>query len=461
MSERVLVGGRFRWRLTLSYVVVAAIAAGIVSGGSYYLVRHERYSSFAERALGTADLVASLADRGPATAQVGRDLVSRLDRQGRFEVIVVSPDGAASSDNKLDPDRIPRLAEVADDGARYGETEVGGQRFLVVSPTTPSLGAELYFYFSTESIEAELARLRGALVRSCMAVLLIAALAGYLMARRTLRPVARASTAAQALAEGLLETRLPVERQDEFGAWAVSFNEMAEALQDKIEALTEARERERRFTSNVAHELRTPLTALVTSASMLRTQLGSMDDEARWAGDRLISQVTRLRDLVEEILEISRLESGQQSLSYTEVDPSRFLAALLENHAWEDAVEVDVTEGTFASDPRRLERVVTNLISNALHHGGGAARVRVVSNDGAVSIAVQDSGPGIPPAHQERVFDRFYKLDPARAGGSGLGLAIARENARLLGGDIEVESEPGRGSTFIVTLPRTRETTPH
>ncbi|MBW3594510.1 MAG: HAMP domain-containing histidine kinase [Actinobacteria bacterium] len=457
MNERVPVGGRFRWRLTLSFVVVAGIAAGIVAGGSYYLVRRDRYASFIERSVSTATLVASFAELG-ATTDAARDLVDRLDKQGRFEVIAVMPEGAAASDDRLDPERLPALEKEWEEGARYGETEVEGQHFVVVSPSE-SATAQLYFYFSAENIEAELARLRTALVQSSLMVLLIAGLAGYIMARQTLRPVARASTAAQALAEGLLETRLPVERQDEFGTWAVSFNEMADALQDKIEALTEARERERRFTSNVAHELRTPLTALVTSASMLRSELASMAPEARWAAERLISQVTRLRDLVEEILEISRLESGQQSLSYATVDARRFLEALVRNHRWEHDVQIDARSEAFASDPRRLERVVTNLISNALHHGGGSASVTVRSDDGSVRIQVKDSGPGIAPVHLERIFDRFYKLDPARSGGSGLGLAIARENARLLGGNIEVESEVGGGSTFTVTIPRAPDVT--
>src|SRR5207244_916785 len=132
----------------------------------------------------------------------------------------------------------------------------------------------------------------------------VAAATGLLLARRTLGPVARASRAARDLAEGLLDTRLPVETRDEFGAWATSFNEMASALEAKIEALSEARERERRFTSDVAHELRTPLSAVVGEASLLREHLAELPAEVRRPAELLVGDVGRLRRLVEELMEI-------------------------------------------------------------------------------------------------------------------------------------------------------------
>ena len=128
---------------------------------------------------------------------------------------------------------------------------------------------EAYFFFSEEELWDDLADLRNILLAGVAIVSARGALAGSLLARRTLAPVARASTAAHSLAEGLLDTRLPVESSDEFGLWAASFNEMADALEGKITALSEAQARERRFTADVAHELRTPLTAIVTEASLL------------------------------------------------------------------------------------------------------------------------------------------------------------------------------------------------
>ena len=146
---------------------------------------------------------------------------------------------------------------------------VGDARYVLVGGNVVGTDTHLYFFFPEDELWSELADLRNILLAGTVLLVLLAAGAGALVARRTLAPVARASEAAQSIAEGLLETRLPVEREDEFGAWAQSFNEMAEALDAKISALAAAQERERRFTSDVAHELRTPLTALVAEAEAL------------------------------------------------------------------------------------------------------------------------------------------------------------------------------------------------
>jgi signal transduction histidine kinase len=228
---------------------------------------------------------------------------------------------------------------------------------------------------------------------------------------------------------------------------------MADALQEKIEALTASRDRERRFTADVAHELRTPLTGLVGSASMLRAEMDSLAPEAKWATEHLLAEVVRIRDLVQELLEVSRLEGGHETVSKLPIDSRTFLASVIRHRSWEGRVEIMGEDVELFTDPRRLERIVFNLLDNALTHGGGQAYVSAVKRNGRVEVAVEDSGPGIPAEDLPHVFDRFYKADPSRSGGTGLGLAIARENARLLGGSISVTSEPGHETTFTVTLP--------
>jgi signal transduction histidine kinase len=283
-------------------------------------------------------------------------------------------------------------------------------------------------------------------------VVVVAALVGHVLAKRTLQPVARASRAARSLAEGLLDTRLPVEREDEFGVWAISFNQMAEALQEKISALEHAHERERRFTSDVSHELRTPLTALVGAASMLRNHMGQMTDEARWPAERLVLEVTRLRALVEELMDISRLDSGRESVATETVVIGDLVASLLDSRGWNADVTLDSDEATVVTDRRRLERILANLIDNALTHGRKNVQVQVRGNKEHTLVDVTDEGPGIPPEHLEHVFDRFYKADPARGGGSGLGLSIALENSNLIGGDLEIGSKPGGGTRSTLRL---------
>src|SRR5204863_2481173 len=193
---------------------------------------------------------------------------------------------------------------------------------------------------------------------------LVAGLVGRLLARRTLEPVARASEAARSLAEGLLATRLPAGGEDEFGAWAVSFNEMADALESKISALSAAQARERRFTSDVAHELRTPLTALVGEASLLSEHLDRMPDQSRRPAELLIADVGRLRRLVEDLMEISRLDAGAESVHAEPIDVASVTAAILRARGWSERVSLDGEETEVTTDPRRLERIVANLVGN-------------------------------------------------------------------------------------------------
>jgi signal transduction histidine kinase len=249
---------------------------------------------------------------------------------------------------------------------------------------------------------------------------------------------------------------LPVEREDEFGVWAASFNEMAEALESKIIALSEAQARERRFTSDVSHELRTPLTALVAEASLLGEHLERMPDEARRPAELLVNDVARLRDLVEDLMEISRLDAGKARVRLEPVDLGSLVRTAVHSRRWDNRVAIEQEEIVVSTDPRRLERIVANLVGNALEHAGRDVSVRVGRDGVAAFVEVSDSGTGIPPERLPHLFDRFYKADSSRSGpGSGLGLAIALENARLLGGDLEVWSEVGRGTRFTLRLPVT------
>jgi two-component system sensor histidine kinase MtrB len=173
-----------------------------------------------------------------------------------------------------------------------------------------------------------------------------------------------------------------------------------------------------------------------------------MPAESRRPAELLIADVARLRTLVEELMEISRLDAGAESVQLERVDLAALTRAVLRSRGWDERVQLS-GEAVVTSDPRRLERILANLIGNALDHGGDGVAVSVAAD----SVEVADHGPGIAPEHLPHLFDRFYKADPARSGrGSGLGLAIAQENARLLGGKIEVESEPGQGSWFTLRL---------
>ncbi len=178
-----------------------------------------------------------------------------------------------------------------------------------------------------------------------------------------------------------------------------------------------------------------------------------MPPESRRPAELLIADVGRMRRLVEDLMEISRLDAGRESVQAETVDLGSLAAAVIRSRGWDERVRLDADEVVITSDPRRLERIVANLVGNALEHGARDVAVRVGRDGVGVFVEVTDRGPGIPPEHLSHLFERFYKADPARSGrGTGLGLAIAQENARLLGGEIEVWSELGEGTRFTLRL---------
>jgi two-component system, OmpR family, sensor histidine kinase MtrB len=428
-------------------MLAVGASAAALAAGSYFVVRHNLLSDSLHAATRQARRNLEIAPGYKNSSE----LLGAYARTGGF--LTVGFDGRHSFSNlgvgrRQVPEDLRQIVRHGDLG--YRRETVAGTRYLVVGGKAN--GRELYFFFSEDSLRHELAVLRNILLAGTGILVLLAGLVGVVLARRTLRPVARASDAARSLAEGLLETRLPVEGQDEFGAWAQSFNEMAAALEAKIAALSAAQARERRFTADVAHELRTPLTALVGEASLLEEHLERMPAESRRPAELLISDVGRLRRLVEDLMEISRLDAGAESVREETVDLGSLVATAVRARGWEQQVRIDTDRVVLTSDPRRLERIAANLIGNALQHGRDVA-VKVGRDGVGAFVEVIDRGAGIPPEHLPHLFERFYKADAARSGGgTGLGLAIAQENARLLGGEIEVWSEPGEGSRFTLRV---------
>jgi len=441
-----------RRRLTIAFALAVGVSTVALAAGSYFVVRHNLLK----------DSVATSAKQAKQNLQIAprylpdqpAKLLDVYKGIGGFETVLVAG-GQQYAGFGVALRQVPsELRKLVHDGQLgYQRTTVAGTHYLVVGGPSDD-EAQLYFFYSEQGLWHELDVLRNILLAGGALLVLLAALAGAVIAREALRPVAQASEAAHSLAEGLLETRLPVEGRDEFGAWAQAFNEMAGALEAKIAALSAAQARERRFTADVAHELRTPLTGLVGEASLLSEHLEQMPPESRRPAELLIADVGRLRKLVEDLMEISRLQAGAESVHAEPVDLASVTAAILRARGWTERVSLDGAETEITTDPRRLERIVANLVGNALEHGGGnGVAVRVGRDGSGAFVEVADRGPGIPPEHLPHLFERFYKADPSRTGrGSGLGLAIAQENALLLGGEIDVRSEPGAGSTFTLRL---------
>ena len=445
--------GGLRRRLVIAFVLVAAISAGALAIASFLLVRQARLQgSLNARAVeAKQDLLLAASIRYPEAG----GFVPAYEQRDTHAVLVFPRDRAVPSNPQVNPAIPASLRVIVRQGKLgYERIEVAGRPYLVLGGRVPGSAAQLYLLFDESPLQGNLNQLRNTLAIAWLGVVLLAALIGHALARRTLEPVARASEAARLMAGGRLDTRLPAGPPDEFGAWATAFNAMADALEAKIAELVAAQDRERRFTANVAHELRTPLAALVAEASVLSEQESQLPAPARRPVELLIADVRRLRTLVDELMEISRLDAGSEPVQLRVVDVGSIATALISARGWQDNVAVSGGPLTLATDPRRLERILANLIGNAIEHSGRDIGLRAGADGASGWVEVADGGPGIPAEHLPRVFERFYKADSARTSpGTGLGLAIALENARLLGGTISVASDVRGGSVFRLTLP--------
>jgi two-component system sensor histidine kinase MtrB len=443
---------RLRRRVAVAFVLAVGVTTGVLAVGSYAVVRHARLGDSTARSLHQSVLNLRYATTQPDV----QALFDGLRVRGQSSAVVLSPGAAAQTFGAIGANRIPvEVRRLVGQGklARDRVT-VAGRHYVVVGGALPQTPEHVYFFYDEQQAWNDLGALRNVLAVGWLALMLLAGLGGTLFARRTLAPVAQASNAARSLAAGLLDTRLPVASDDEFGAWAASFNEMAAALEAKIGALAEAQARERRFTANVAHDLRSPLTALIGEARQLARQARDLPPEFQRLTGMLVADVDRLCRLTEDLLEISRLDSGQEPPEFEPVDAVALTRGVLRSHGCSDTFALEAQPVVLSTDPRRLERIVANLVDNAVTHAGVGMRVCVAREHDHAVIAVADDGPGIPAEALPHVFDRQFKADRSRSGqGSGLGLAIARENARLLGGDVTASSTPGAGAVFTLRLP--------
>ena len=350
--------------------------------------------------------------------------------------------------------------DVARPAADAGADPLAGNR-LVVAARGPSARAVLGL-----AAPAPDRPLVGRFVRPLLLALLIAlavaALAGYLLSRRIAAPVGRLTRAADAMAAGALEQRVPGEGPDEIGRLVASFNAMSHRV------ATTARG-QRDFLANVAHELRTPLTSLRGYARALRDGVASEPADRERALATITAESERMAALVQQLLDLARLESGQTRLNLQPVPADAALADLARRFA-PDAAQKQITLATDAPpdlrlhvDPERLAQILANLTANALRHTPAGGRIAITATatphrlaDGspAVRLLIADTGEGIPPDRLATLFDRFTRGDGTAPGtGVGLGLAIARDLVHAHRGTIAVQSQPGGGTTFTVDFP--------
>lgn len=333
--------------------------------------------------------------------------------------------------------------------------EVDGQRSVIVGVPLEQLNGQLYTATSLQDIEETLRSLTLSLLGAAALTTVAGAIVGYWATRRVFAPLQDVGNAAESIAGGRLDTRLPIGRDRDLDVIAGPFNEMAQALEDRIE-------RDARFASEVSHELRSPLMTLAASIEVLENSKDEMTERAQTALHLLAADVDRLQQLVDDLLEISRFDVGAITLhreDVTAVEVVMQAVGILGGGKLPVTYDPDVTDVVIRVDKRRFARVMANLLDNAQKYAGGATEVTIDCVDDMVQIGVEDSGDGVSEEERDIIFDRFSR---GREGGNrsgdsgvGLGLALVDEHIRLHGGKVWVEErrDGQPGARFVVELP--------
>jgi signal transduction histidine kinase len=453
-----------RRRILLTFTLGSLALSAFLAVTTYGLVRSnllgQRDSASVDAAARNAQEVMNALRTEPDTSG---QAIERLQNLGVEGPVILYNDqwsagGASYSQLDIPADLQTRVLEEGE-WARMITDVRDDATALVVGIPIPRLGA--YFeFFSLDEDQQTLNNVALSLLLAGVITTALGVLLGVLAARRAVRPVADAAQAAKALAGGHLETRLPPSDDPDLGVLASSFNDMAAALQQRIE-------RDARFASDVSHELRSPLMTLSASVEVMEARRHELPERAQSALDLLTSDVSRFQGLVEDLLEISRFDAGAIRLHLEDLRVTAFVRNAV---AVSSAPGVHVTttlradRAVIRGDRRRLARVVANLIDNARAYGGGEPDITISDANlpdeslTHVQIGVEDHGPGVPVEERALIFERFARGITAgrRAGseGAGLGLALVDEHVRMHGGRVWVEDrldgEPG--ARFVIEL---------
>ncbi|WP_413228257.1 MtrAB system histidine kinase MtrB [Arthrobacter sp. AET 35A] len=476
----------------LAFAAVGAFLSNQIATGLY----EERFEQFrAESSNGLTEVEAifssaSTTDR-ESTSQLVRDTLPSLEGGGadapRRYVLAIVPGQTTDvymapfgSDGLLESSAIPQTMV---DAVRNGDDQYWsatsiksdtGERVpglaFGTKVTLPPAQTEyaLYLIYDLSSMQATLDYIHGVIwIAGTLLLVTIGAIAWF-VTRSVVGPVSHAAVVSEKLASGHLQERMDVKGEDEVARLGASFNHMAESLQDQITQLAQLSQMQQRFVSDVSHELRTPLTTVRMAAEVLHDARANFDPINRRSAEILYNQVERFQALLADLLEISRFDAGAAVLEPESIDIFQVVRHVIDGaQPLADACGSELTiisretECIVEADPRRIDRILRNLVVNALEHGDGKPVViYIASNPDAVAVAVRDYGIGMTPLEASRVFDRFWRADPARArttGGSGLGLSIATEDAHLHGAWLQAWGSPGKGACFRLTLPKLRD----
>ena len=400
---------------------------------------------------------------------------------GATNVALLRSEGSTASlrINQIEDEQMrglitPQMREaVAQGGAQWQSVGIRASDSDKVSPgilvgtqvQLPRAGThELYILYSLAADQRQVDVVLRVLVLSALPIIVTLPIGVFALLHRLLRPVRLTVSAATKAAEGDLDVRVEVHGADEMAALGCAFNAMTSSLQDTISRYDELAKLQQRFVSDVSHELRTPLTTIRMAEDIVWDNREDLPAHARRSAELLHDQTERMEQMLADLLEISRYDAASALLDAEERDLRPIVTRVVEacaELAQRQGVPVEVVAPARAAaeiDERRIERVIRNLVVNAIEHADGT-RVTITVATSATDVAcrVRDRGVGMTQEVADHVFDRFYRADTARArttGGTGLGLAIATEDVAIHGGRLQAYGEPGKGASFLMTLPK-------
>ncbi|MEI7754583.1 MAG: ATP-binding protein [Actinomycetota bacterium] len=446
-----------RTRVTLFLSLTALVASMSLTLLTYTAARNYLLSqrSAVARAQTFANAKAARDELRLGQTDLGRFITSIRNEDAGFALLYVGdtsyPQKVQYRQDSFPPDLV---SEVLGGGSGQQRFQLRGEPYLAVGVSIRESNANYIEAFPLASTDRVLWVIGTALLAGSAVITLLAAALGWWTSRRLLKPVSRVAIAAGGIASGGLDIRMEPESDPELNRLAQSFNDMADAVQTRIE-------REARFASDVSHELRSPITALTAAVEVLDARRADLPERTQQALDVVVNQVRRFDQMVMDLLELARIDSGVSDVNSEELRLDEVVPRIAQRYGFGD-VTIEVhpdTHQTLWIDKLRLERIVANLLDNARQHGGGPTRVSIEADrDQGLLLAVEDSGPGVARGERQRIFERFARGTAARHRvGSGLGLALVAEHAHALGGDAWVEDRIGGGARFVVRFPFDRK----
>jgi len=446
---------RLRARVTLFFAFIALLAGTVLVGVTYGFARsnliQDRTDAAQKQAIDNAERVKEVLDVAPD--DVGVFLQNDLQTDPNGFAVLSSDDQTLAGTDTIHPisefpDRLIDAVRASGYGTQY--TEIDGETYVAVGIYIAPHEVGYFEAFPVSGTEQTLTAILTALGLGAAGTLVLASLFGFSTSRRLLRPLSDVADAAEEIASGGLDTRLDESSDPDLNRLAASFNDMADAVQARIE-------REVRFASDVSHELRSPITALSAAVEVLDTGRDDIPERTRQALDIVVDQVRRFDSMVIDLLELSRLDAGATELNPERVELVDLVARVAARYG-EPEVPINIVRRApkeVVTDKLRFERILANLLQNARNHGGGVLAIELApARDQRFQLAVDDGGPGVAQSERERIFERFARGSAARhRTGTGLGLALVVEHSLAMGGSTWVEDRAGGGARFVVELP--------